>query len=241
MARTIAISGKGGSGKTTIAAMMIRCLLERPGRNILAVDADPNSCLGLTMGIEPGVTVAQLREDALTQPAGSDRMLAFEYSLQQIITEAKGFDLLTMGRPEGPRCYCAVNNMLRTFLDRLGNSYSYVITDNEAGMEHLSRRTTNAVDWLIIVAEPTPVGKLTAGRIFALARSLPIMVKRIGVIWNRTEQLGQLDGPIPLGYVPYDETVLQASLDGKNIFDLGSDSEALSAVRDILDKKLNFN
>jgi len=158
MTTTIAISGKGGSGKTTLAAMIIRALLEHSDNGaVLAVDADPNSCLGLMLGVKPVCTVADIREDARAKPpsnAGMDRVRSVEYGIQQAITEAQGFDLLTMGRPEGPSCYCAVNNMLRKFLDELSSQYRFVVIDNEAGMEHLSRRTTNNVDLLCIVSEP---------------------------------------------------------------------------------------
>ena len=239
MATTIAISGKGGSGKTTLAAMMIRALIGRASKGILAVDADPNSCLGLTMGAEPTGTVARLREDARRkQPdsGGMDRVRTFEYGLQQAITEAKGFDLLTMGRPEGPDCYCAVNNLLRKFMDKLSDSYGFVVIDNEAGMEHLSRRTTNNVDVLCIAAESSPIGAITAQRIFELAAELPIAVKRIGVIWNRSENAGQLNGIESLGCVPYDQDLFKASMQGGNIFDLGHNSAAFSAVQKILEK-----
>jgi len=239
MATTIAISGKGGSGKTTVAAMMIRALMGRPSNGILAVDADPNSCLGLTMGVELTGTVAQLREESRQkQPdsGGMDRVRTFEYGLQQAITEAKGFDLLTMGRPEGPDCYCAVNNLLRKFMDKLSDSYGFVVIDNEAGMEHLSRRTTNNVDVLCIAAESSPIGAITAQRIFELAAELPIAVKRIGVIWNRSENAGQLNGIESLGCVPYDQDLFKASMQGGNIFDLGHNSAAFSAVQKILEK-----
>ncbi|MHC4659851.1 MAG: AAA family ATPase, partial [Planctomycetota bacterium] len=165
MTTTIAISGKGGSGKTTLAAMIIRALTGRSAKAVLAVDADPNSCLGLTMGTEANSTIAEIREKTRQkQPSdgGMDRVRSLEYGLQQAITEANGFDLLTMGRPEGPDCYCAVNNLLRSFLDKLSSAYSFVIIDNEAGMEHLSRRTTNNVDILCIAAEATPIGEITA-------------------------------------------------------------------------------
>ncbi len=243
MATTIAISGKGGSGKTTLAAMMIRALLGQSAQGILAVDADPNSCLGLTMGVENVSTVAELREQARRkQPseAGMDRVRTFEYGLQQAITEAKGFDLVTMGRPEGPDCYCAVNNLLRKFLDNLASAYSFVVMDNEAGMEHLSRRTTNNVDVLCIAAESSPIGLITAQRIFQLARQLPISVKRIGVIWNRTHAEKQLNGIESFGCVPYDQTVFDSSMRGRDIFDIEEDSAAYSAVRRILERKLNL-
>ena len=135
-----------------------------------------------------------IREDVRAKPAsnaGMDRLRTFEYGIRQAIIEASGFDLLTMGRPEGPDCYCAVNNMLRRFLDQLSSQYQYVIIDNEAGMEHLSRRTTNNVDLLCIVAEQSPLGALAARRIFELAKRLPISVKQVGVIWNKIGDRGQ--------------------------------------------------
>lgn len=245
MAFTIAISGKGGSGKTTLAAMIIRALLERADKSaVLGVDADPNSCLGLTLGVEPVGIVADIREKARAQApsnAGMDKVRSVEYGIQQAITEAEGFDLLTMGRPEGPSCYCAVNNMLRKFLDGLGSQYKYVVIDNEAGMEHLSRRTTNNVDILCIVAEPTAVGALTAQRIFNLARKLPIIVKRIGVVWTRSDQDRQLDGIEVLGNIPYDEAVRDASMQGKTVFDLEDDSPAFAAARNILEEMMVSN
>jgi len=240
MATTIAISGKGGSGKTTLAAMIIRFLLAQADRKaVLAVDADPNSCLGVMLGVQPAATVADIREDARAKPpsnAGMDKVRSVEYEIQQAITEAEGFDLLTMGRPEGPSCYCAVNNMLRKFLDELSSQYQYVIIDNEAGMEHLSRRTTNNVDLLCIVAEPTSIGALT---VFDLAKKLPIVVKQTGVIWNRAEKSLEIDGMDIFGHIPYDKDVSDASMQNKTVFDLASDCPAFSAVCEILEQKLN--
>lgn len=246
MATTIAISGKGGSGKTTLAAMIIRSLLGEPIKGpILAVDADPNACLALTLGVEPGRSIAEIREEARAKPAsntGVDRLRSLEYGIQAAITEASGFDLLTMGRPEGPDCYCAANNMLRQFLDKLSSQYQFVIVDNEAGMEHLSRRTTNNVDVLCIVAEPTSLGTLTAQRISELATQLPISVKQIGVIWNRCESdsacESRLDGIETLGCVPMDPFVLDALAQGKTVFDIQENSTAFSAVQRILKDKL---
>src|SRR5512143_2029400 len=168
MTTTIAVSGKGGSGKTTIASMIVRALLERPDSGpILCIDADPNSCLGLALGTPPGTTVAEIREQARAKTpnaGGMDRVHMVEYGFQQAITEAGRLDLVTMGRPEGPSCYCAVNNLLRRILDELSSKYRFVVIDNEAGMEHLSLRTTSHVDLLCIVSEPTSVGSLTARR-----------------------------------------------------------------------------
>lgn len=242
MTTTIAISGKGGSGKTTLSAIIIRLLCSQSQGAILAVDADPNACLGQMLGVQPEDTIAEIREQTRQkQPGGegTDRLRSLEYSIQQAITEAAGFDLLTMGRPEGPSCYCAVNNMLRTFLDKLSSQYQYVIIDNEAGMEHLSRRTTNNVDLLFIVAEPTAVGDLTARRIFELAKQLPISVKETGVIWNRTDSSKKLEEIETFGHIPDDKTIFDAAMQGKTIFDLEENSAALSAVLKILESKLN--
>ncbi len=255
MAITIAISGKGGSGKTTLAAMIIKVLLAQPhSKGILAVDADPNSCLSLALGVEVEGTIAALREQSRNKEpdnTGMDRVRAFEYGLEQVITEAKGFDLLTMGRPEGPDCYCAANNLLRKFLDRLADAYTFEVLDNEAGMEHLSRRTTNNVDLLCIVAEPSPVGTITAQRINALAAELPIAVKQTGVIWNSTapiddyasiieKQQAKIENIETFGCVPYDKTVHDVAMQGKNVFDLDESSPAMSAVREIINRKLNI-
>jgi CO dehydrogenase maturation factor len=163
---------------------------------------------------------------------------SLEYDIQQAITEADGFDLLTMGRPEGPGCYCAANNLLREFLNKLSSAYEFVVIDNEAGMEHLSRRTTNNIDLLCIAAEATPLGMVTARRIFELAKQLPISVKKIGVIWNRTDSSKELNGIDVFGSVPYDKAVLDASMRGETIFSVDSQSPALLAAGNILEQRL---
>ena len=242
MAMTIAVSGKGGSGKTTFSAMLMRSLLERaPGRAVLGVDADSNSCLGITLGVELIGTIADVRDQARAlKPtnAGMDRVRTVEYGIQQSLTESRGFDLLTMGRPEGPDCYCAVNNMLRRFLDELGSQYEFVVIDNEAGMEHLSRRTTNNVDMLCIVAEPTPVGEVTARRIYQLVKKLPIVVNKTALVWNRAENGKETDDIDILGHIPYDDAVSNVSMQGKTVFDLDENSPALVAARRIIDNIL---
>jgi CO dehydrogenase maturation factor len=249
MAITIAISGKGGSGKTTIAAMIIRRLLEQSGAgSVLAVDADPNSCLGLTLGIEPAGTVADIREDSQTKVptiTGMDKLRTVEYNIQQAITESNGFDLLTMGRPEGPGCYCAVNNMLRRFLDNLSSQYRYVVIDNEAGMEHLSRRTTNNVDFLCVVAEPTSIGSVTAQRLIQLSKALPIGIKQIGVIWNKAadNNTGSFEQEVgndveTFGHIPYDTAVIESSSQGKTVFELSKENPAYSEIGTILERML---
>ena len=245
MTKTIAISGKGGTGKTTLAALMVRLLLGKSPQAVLAVDADANACFGAMLGVEPEGTIADLREDVLKQKvggAGISKVDLFEMGCEQLLCEGKGFDLLAMGRPEGPGCYCAANNLLRTFLDRMSGSYGYVVTDNEAGMEHLSRRTTNNVDLLAIVTEPTRIGIDTTRRIANLTRSLPVSIGEVGVIWNRTDKqvAASVDGVSVLGYVPYDESVFDIAVTGGTVFDLEKDSVALTAVQEILERKLGI-
>ena len=219
--------------------MITRLLLEQTSRkSVVVVDADPNACLGLTLGVEPEVTVADIREETRAKPpstSGMDKVRSVEYGIQQAIVEAKGFDLLTMGRPEGPSCYCAVNNMLRKFMDQLGSQYDYVIIDNEAGMEHLSRRTTNNVDVLCIVAEPNTIGTLTAQRIFELTKKLPIIVKKTGIVWNRAENDKKIEGIDNFGLIPYDKTVFDASMRDKTVFDLEDNGLAFSAAKKIFE------
>src|SRR5450759_3150392 len=141
----IAVSGKGGVGKSTIAALIVRYLVEKTRKPVLAVDADPNNTLGEKLGVQAVSTIGGLREDALQNkyeaPAGTPKQRMIECQVQEAITEGNGFDLLVMGRGEGRGCYCSVNNMLRTFLEEVSTGYKHVVVDNEAGMEHLSRRT----------------------------------------------------------------------------------------------------
>lgn len=242
MSKTIAISGKGGSGKTTLAAMIVRHLVARTGHSVLAVDADPNACLGLALGVEPEMTVGEIRDDALERKLqtgpGMDRQRAVQYAIQRAVAEAEGFDLLAMGHTEGPKCYCAVNHLLREYLDQAAGDYGWVVLDNEAGMEHLSRRTTDAVEFLLVVAEATAIGAATARRILALAERLPIVVRRRGVLWNKVADPAMVDtlgADLPvIGIVPYDDAVLEASTRGATVFDLPADAPAVAAVGDAL-------
>jgi len=189
VAFVIAFSGKGGCGKTTLAALMIRHLTEHHQQSVLAVDADPNSCLGLALGVEVEHTVADIREDAredrLGLSPGMSKERQIEYLIQTCVVEGRKFDLLTMGRSEGPKCYCYINNILRKYLDEVSGDYPFVVIDNEAGMEHLSRRTTNNVNELFLVANGTLQGARTVARIIKISEELPILIKRKSVILNR--------------------------------------------------------
>jgi len=181
-----AVAGKGGVGKSTVSTLLVRMLSEEGV--VLAVDADPNSNLGTKLGTEVPGTVGQIREGLLSKggqpPRDMSKQEYLRLKLREVLAEGNGFDLLTMGRPEGPGCYCYVNNLLRVFVDQLMDSYSHVIIDNEAGMEHLSRRTAREIDLLLLVSDPTAVGVATAVRLSQLADELELKVKRKVLLIN---------------------------------------------------------
>lgn len=247
MKLSIAIAGKGGTGKTTFSALLIRALREAGVRPILAVDADPNSNLADALGVEEGRLLADIREEG-SSPEGSPssgigRVRAIEDEISRAITEAEGFDLVTMGHGEGPRCYCYVNNLLRKSLDTLGRNYPALVLDNEAGMEHLSRRTTNDVDFLIAVANPTMPSLRAVRRILQISRQLPIKIGRRAVLLSRVGPEG-LPGPVAeelagldaerLPDVPQDDAVERAGAAGQHVFTLANETPALAAVRRVL-------
>ena len=196
MTVTVALAGKGGTGKTTIAALIVRYLLEEHNGSILAIDADPASNLNMVLGMEVDQTVGDIREEMLdlvqssgalagSMPGGMSKQEYLDYQVQMALMEGERVDLLVMGRPEGPGCYCAANQMLRVIVDRLGKQYDYVVIDNEAGMEHLSRRTTRDVDVLLLVTDPTQRGLITAQRMRDMVPELDIGVGHVYLIVNR--------------------------------------------------------
>jgi CO dehydrogenase maturation factor len=250
MAFVIALSGKGGTGKTSIAGLTVRYLIERKNGPVLAVDADSNSCLNETLGIDVPATIGRLREESLqTIRSGGERLggmsteQLLEYQVQQSLIESGGFDLIVMGRPEGPGCYCAANNILRKYTDKLSETYPYIVIDNEAGMEHLSRRTTHKVNVLLIVSDPTVRGVQTAKRIDGLVDELGLEIDRRILIINRVsgnqgEELKNLAENLQLsvaGIIPHDDLICEYDLRGKPIMQLPDDSKAVKAVFSILD------
>ena len=195
MSFTIAVSGKGGTGKTTLAGMIIRYLLDKGKGPILAVDADSNSNLNEVLGVKVRSTIGEAREVMKKDvPVGMTKDIWFEYKVQEALTEAKGFDLIAMGRPEGPGCYCAANTLARKCLDLLTGNYRYIVIDNEAGMEHFSRLTTRDVDLLFILSDSSQRGILTASRIRDLIHELDLRIVREVLVINRVQ--GELDPEI---------------------------------------------
>jgi len=246
---TIAISGKGGTGKTTIAGLIVRYLIERRGQAVLAVDADPNATLGIALGVEPEQSLAQIREDVSGSrsqlPAGVSKERHFQYMIQTCVVEHGKFDLVAMGRPEGPGCYCYVNHLLRRFLDELGGDYPFVLIDNEAGMEHLSRRTTDKVDMLLVVTEPTVVGLRSVRRILDMADALPILVHRKEVVLNKQvdgqeivpEVVDAMEsaGIRPAVRLPYDNEIGRTSAAGKTVFDIPADNRVYDTLSNAME------
>lgn len=257
MAFTIGIAGKGGVGKTTIAGLIARLLLERGGGPILAIDADPNANFHQVLGLNLEMTIGELREETLKKirdlPAGISKGQYLEYGMQQCLVESTGIDLLAMGRGEGPFCYCAVNHVLRRYMDLLNKNYKYVVMDNEAGLEHLSRRTTQDIDVLLIVSDAYPVALQAASRINKLADELKLHIGRRFLVLNHLSN-GILAGPEQeavrqkiaqtglalVGEIPRDEGLLRLSLEGKPISELPAASPAKLAVKAILEKVLDL-
>jgi CO dehydrogenase maturation factor len=250
MSFLIGLAGKGGTGKTSIAGLTVKYLIQRRRGPVLAVDADSNACFNEALGADVHATVGQLRESSLEnirsgaeRPGGMSMEELFEYQVNQSLVESEGFDLMVMGRPEGPGCYCAANNIIRKYTDMLSERYPYVVIDNEAGMEHLSRRTTHNVNLLIIVSDPTVKGIHTARRINNLVDELKLDIDRRVLIINRVtgeegetlRELAEESGLKVAGLVPQDGMIFEYDLKGKPLLDLPGSSIAQTSVFSILD------
>lgn len=249
--KTIAISGKGGTGKSTIAALILRWLSENVSQSILAVDADSNVNLNDLLGVQLKETIGAIREEMKSKvnnlPGGMTKQQFLEYKIQSSLVETPAFDLITMGRPEGPGCYCYANNLLRDILNTLGENYDFVVIDNEAGMEHLSRRTTQNIDILLIVSDPFIRGIQAAGKISRLLKELKARVKEKYLILNRVfdsipkpvKKAVEEEGLKLLHLIPEDKTLLKMDQDGNPIWNIMLKSTAYQAA-DQLMKKLEL-
>ncbi|MCB8967835.1 MAG: AAA family ATPase [Ardenticatenaceae bacterium] len=258
MTTTIALAGKGGVGKTTIAGMIIKYLANKQPGAILAIDADPSSNLNMVLGLDLEWTVGDIREGMLSKvkesllaggaamgsiDGGITKRDYIDYEVRSAIAEGDRVDLIAMGRSEGPGCYCAVNHNLREVVDTISKNYRYVIIDNEAGMEHLSRRTTRDVQHLIVVSDPTQRGIVAAERIASFRHELDIRIENTYLILNRLhgempeplqQRIGQMDIPL-LGIVPANVELTAFEFSGRPLTELSDDSPVYTAVAQMME------
>ncbi|HLC02219.1 MAG TPA: AAA family ATPase [Anaerolineales bacterium] len=244
MTKVIALAGKGGTGKTTIAALITQNLVQRSLGPVLAIDADPSTNLHMALGLATPETIGEVREDMMETAQGGQLGVSISrhdylsHEIRMVMEEGEQIDLLAMGRPEGQGCYCAVNHLLRNIIDDIGGKYPFVVIDNEAGMEHISRRTTKDVDQLIVVTDPTIRGIRAAASIAAMATDVEVNVRQTSLIVNRV--IGSLPSALQtavdelgievLGMVPADDRVGELDAIGQPLIALNGDSPAASAV-----------
>jgi len=246
MSKTIAVTGKGGVGKTVVAALIVRLLVEAERGAVLAVDADPNLNLNAALGVEVTDTVGDVREEGLDRaaslPGGMAKSEFLRLRVQQALVESKGFDLLAMGRPEGPGCYCFANSILRACVDQIGKQYAFVVIDCEAGLEHLSRRTAGDVDLLVLLSDLSMRGLDTAARVLELTRELNTAVRKVAFAFTRVRErvpeellaAAKARGlPEPL-LIPEDPEVAALDAQGKPLVGVSEGSVVLEAVRGVL-------
>jgi CO dehydrogenase maturation factor len=243
---SIALAGKGGTGKTTVSGMLIKYLVSKGKTPILAVDADSNANLNEVLGVNVHNTLGNAREDMKKGkvPSGMTKDIFMSMKLEEAVIETTHYDLVVMGQPEGAGCYCAANSLLSGFLERLVDNYSYMVMDNEAGMEHISRLTTRNVDILLIVSDTSRRG-LTAGlRINELAQNLNIGVQKSYLIMNQVKgdpapkvlEIIKKAGIELAGTIPADEGVYDFDLNGRPTIDLLEENPAVRAAFNIFDR-----
>jgi CO dehydrogenase maturation factor len=261
MATTIALAGKGGVGKTTISAMVIKYLIQTYNHSVLAIDADPSSNLNMVLGLDLEWTVGDIREDLLNQvkkslvasgaamgalPGGVSKRDYLDYQIRSSLSEGDRFDLIAMGRSEGSGCYCAVNHNLREVIDAISKNYNYIVIDNEAGMEHLSRRTTRDVQHLIIVTDPTQRGIVAAERIAAFRHEMDIHIDNTYLVLNRMvgeipeplqERIEALDFPL-IGVIPADPQLTSMEFSGRPLVEMDDYSPVYQAVATMMGRIL---
>jgi CO dehydrogenase maturation factor len=245
----IAVSGKGGTGKTLVSSLLIKGL-SGTKKNILAIDADPDSNLPEALGVEVHKTVGDVREELKEDtakgriPTGMNKWDILDYRVMESIIETPNFDLLVMGRPEGSGCYCAVNNMLRRIIENLSSNYDVIIIDTEAGLEHLSRRTTQNVDVMLVVTDKSKRGILTAQRIGQLAEELDINFQKLFLVLNRVNAENKNDvlskvketGLELVGVIYEDDQVTDFDIEGRPLVELPSESNTVKAVSGMLSR-----
>ena len=244
MGHCIGFAGKGGTGKTTIAGFLVKYLVEKGKTPVLAVDADANSNLNEVLGTDLEITLSDIREEMKSVTSmGMTKDMFIEMKLNEALVEREGFDLIAMGRPEGPGCYCAANALLTQFLERLINNYPYVVIDNEAGMEHISRLRAKEMDILIVVSDPSVRGIQAASRIAKLAKSLKLGIKEEYLIINMAKDMDEerLKDEIGktylnlIGTIPEDPLIHEFDLNGRPLIDMNNNSTAVKKAYEIFE------
>lgn len=253
MPHTIAVAGKGGVGKTTLTGLLIEYLCKKNAGPVLAVDADANSNLNEVLGVEAPVTLGEIREEVAQAelsgknpiPAGMSKQDYMELKFGEALSEQDDYDLLVMGHTQGKGCYCFVNGLLTTQIARYAKSYRYIVVDNEAGMEHISRGILPSVDTIILVSDCSRRGVQAVGRIAKLIPECGLKPKMVGLIVNRapggelnegTREEIEKQGLTLLGVVPQDEQVFDFDCEGKPTVQLPEDSPVRKALYQIIDK-----
>ncbi len=250
MAIKIAVAGKGGTGKTTLTGMIIRYIVENKLGSVLAVDADTNSNLNEVLGLEVNETIGNARETMKTDvPQGMPKDTYIEYKVQEAVNEGDGYDLLVMGTPEGQGCYCAANTLCKKYIDVLLDNYDYIVIDNEAGMEHMSRLLTKDIDYFFMISDPSRRGLLTIKRIKELAETLKLNIQNFIIIVNRvkgevpqaTKDFLDKEGITPDIYIEEDDKIAELDMAGEPTYKLPADSISLQKMFSLLDKFLRAN
>jgi len=237
---TVALSGKGGTGKTTISSLLVRSFVEAGQSPVLAVDADPNANFHEALGVEVRETLGSMREEAFSRniPPGMNRHDYVRYRFRQALVEAVGFDLVAMGRPEGSGCYCFANDLLTECMQQLERDYRFLVIDTEAGMEHISRGTIGKPDVLLIVSDPGARGLRTIARIREIATQLGLAPEKIHVVFNRYKDGAapiDIGNEVPIAIIPEDPAVEAADLAATPVSQIPDSSPARRAVRVLAD------
>ncbi|MCI5208838.1 MAG: carbon monoxide dehydrogenase [Candidatus Electrothrix sp. ATG2] len=254
MSKVIALAGKGGTGKTTTSALLLKYLTARKMTPVLAVDADANANLNELLDLKVQTTLGKIRKELKGDiPTGMTRDQYMEMKVHQALIEETGFDLMVMGQPDGPGCYCAANQYLAMTMDKLAENYKYIIVDNEAGMEHLSRMNLRTIDYLLIVSDPSARGIMTARRIADITGPLQLEIKHQSLLVNRApdpvppalqakidEAVAEADMDLA-GIISSSDELINQELSGASYLDLAEESKVIEQVFSVFDALFNHS